>query len=163
MIPTEQVIVKIFLVVIFLRRSLKLFLFVFKRWSFAVIQVSDSFIIHYNQHSTLDNLSKSDQYTKIANELLFLRKESVPTGVYATVLSCLCGLCRFGKCMNSIIANLPVEMVTSLINDYENVPSIIRILFLIYAFIMESMILLCVELVLIDREGDARGREKSDY
>ena len=40
--------------------------------------------------------------------------------------------------MEIIVNAFPAETVASLITDCENVPAIIRTLFLIYAFIMES-------------------------
>ena len=91
-----------------------------------------------------DDVSLYPQHKVIAESLLSLSKGSVPTAVYAKVLSCLCGLCRNSVCMDIIVNAFPAEMVSSLINDCENVPAIIRTLFLIYAFIMESKDLIVV-------------------
>lgn len=88
----------------------------------------------------IDDVSMYPHHKAIAESLLSLSKGSVPTVVYARVLSCLCGLCRDNTCMDIIVDAFPTEMVSSLIKDCENVPAIIRTLFLIYAFIMESRI-----------------------
>lgn len=77
-------------------------------------------------------------FQDIAESLRSVSKGSVPTSVYSRVLSCLCGLCRDETCMETIVNAFPKETVSSLINDCEDVPAIIRTLFLIYAFIMES-------------------------
>lgn len=86
----------------------------------------------------VDDLILYPQYKTIAEVLLTLTKGSVSTAVYAKVLSCLCGLCRNNICMDQIVNSFSIDSVASLITDCENVPAIVRTLFLIYAFIMES-------------------------
>ena len=91
----------------------------------------------------IDDLNLYPQHETIAEVLLTLTKGSVSTAVYANVLSCLCGLCRDNVCMDRIVNSFSTDSVSSLITDCENVPAIVRTLFLIYAFIMESSFYYC--------------------
>ncbi len=67
-----------------------------------------------------------------------LTKDNVSKSVYCKVLSCLCGQCRDTQCLSVIVNSFSHDQISSLIDTYEGFPGIIRTLFLLYAFIMES-------------------------
>lgn len=88
--------------------------------------------------SIVDDCTLYPPQLLIVQKLLMLTKDNVSKSVYCKVLSCLCGQCREDQCLSLIVSAFSHDLIASLIDTYEGLPAIIRTLFLLYSFIMES-------------------------
>ena len=66
-------------------------------------------------------------------------KDMVSITVNDKVLSCLCGLARNPHCFKQIVEGFDPNQMSSFLDIYDSIPSIIHSLFLLYAYMMESM------------------------